>query len=215
MKSREELLNTIIKVLEDMGGDGQLQDIYDEIATMENNGLIDLSHLKKKNVAIRTEIYKYSSDSKNFNGDYEKDYFYTVDGKRSGKWGLRYFKPDDYRDIDITEDDTGFPEGKKKLSYHICRERNYKVIKLAKEKYKKQNGKLICEICGFDFEEEYGDIGKDFIEGHHTIPVSELNEGDKTKVEDIVLVCSNCHKMLHRKRPWLKPNELEKLLKNK
>lgn len=61
----------------------------------------------------------------------------------------------------------------------------------------------------------YGDIGKDFIEGHHIIPVSDLKEGDKTKVEDIVLVCFNCHKMLHRKRPCLKTNELQKLIKNK
>ena len=118
-------------------------------------------------------------------------------------------------DVDITEDDEGFPEGKKKLRTHICRERNYKVIKEAKSRYKDKHGKLICEICEFDFEEVYGDIGVDFIEGHHIIPVSELEEGDTTRVEDIILVCSNCHKMLHRKRPWLKPEELKDLLKNK
>ena len=34
----------------------------------------------------------------------------------------------------------------------------------------------------------------------------------KTKIEDIALVCSNCHKMLHRKRPWLKMSEIKSLL---
>jgi len=35
----------------------------------------------------------------------------------------------------------------------------------------------------------------------------------KTKPEDIVMVCSNCHKMLHRRRPWLKIDELKNLIK--
>lgn len=82
---------------------------------------------------------------------------------------------------------------------------NTKFIKIyiygeAKSRYKDKHWKLICEIYIFDFEDRYGELGKDFIDGHHTIPVSDLNKWDKTKVEYIVLVCSNCHKMLHRKR---------------
>lgn len=30
-----------------------------------------------------------------------------------------------------------------------------------------------------------------------------MAENEPTKVEDIVLVCANCHRMLHRKRPRL------------
>ncbi len=58
-----------------------------------------------------------------------------------------------------------------------------------------------CLVCGFDFEERYGEQGKGFIEVHHLKPVSEL--GGNTKVNpktDMVVVCSNCHKMIHRKR---------------
>ncbi len=29
-----------------------------------------------------------------------------------------------------------------------------------------------------------------------------------SKLEDLVLVCSNCHRMIHRKRPWLSATEL-------
>lgn len=46
-------------------------------------------------------------------------------------------------------------------------------------------------------------------------PISEMAENEETKVEDIVLVCSNCHRMLHRKRPWLTINELKELLVQK
>ncbi len=47
-------------------------------------------------------------------------------------------------------------------------------------------------------------IGSDFIEGHHTVPISELKGEVKTKVKDVALVCSNCHRMLHRRRPLAK-----------
>ncbi|MCD2500182.1 HNH endonuclease [Clostridium sp. NSJ-145] len=81
--------------------------------------------------------------------------------------------------------------------------------------FKEKNGKIYCEVCGFDYESVYGEIGKDYIEGHHIKPVSELEENEVTKVEDIVLVCANCHRMLHRKRPWLSKEKLKLLIESK
>jgi hypothetical protein len=114
--------------------------------------------------------------------------------------------------IGFTEDDEGFPEGKLKLKQHLSRERVPKVIKLAKERFLHIHGKLFCEVCGFDFKEHYGDLGEGYIEGHHTIPISEMAEDAETKVEDIALVCANCHRMLHRKRPWLSITTLKGVL---
>ncbi|WP_257145215.1 HNH endonuclease [Bacillus wiedmannii] len=100
-----------------------------------------------------------------------------------------------------------------KFSNHIYYERNNKVIKLAKEQFKQlHNGKFFCEVCGFDFYKAYGELGKNFIEGLHTLPVSELKEGSVTKVEDIVMVYAHCHRMLHRKRPCLSKLNLQLLL---
>jgi len=48
----------------------------------------------------------------------------------------------------------------------------------------------------------YGELGRGFIEAHHTIAVSELYRGAKTKAKDIALLCPNCHRMVHRRRPW-------------
>lgn len=154
-------------------------------------------------------IERFSSDSLAYSQD--RDIFYSEDGIRKGHWGLRNFEPEG-NNVDLTNDDEGFEEGKKQLRQHILRERNHMVITLAKNKFKEEHGKLYCKICGFDFENKYGEIGKDFIEGHHIIPVSEIPENYKTKVNDIVLVCSNCHSMLHKKRPWLKKEELKKLM---
>lgn len=108
-----------------------------------------------------------------------------------------------------------YNEGTKILKQHYRRERNTKVIKLAKEKFRLEKGRLYCEICGFDFEAVYGELGVDFIEGHHRIPVSEMQENQSTQIQDITMVCSNCHRMLHRKSPCLDIIEMKKIIKRK
>ncbi|MCE5247833.1 HNH endonuclease [bacterium] len=55
-----------------------------------------------------------------------------------------------------------------------------------------------CSICGFSFESVYGKLGRGFIECHHVVPLAQSAGSRKTSLEDLVLVCSNCHRMLHR-----------------
>jgi len=106
-----------------------------------------------------------------------------------------------------------FPEGELKEKLHLSRERNRELVRQAKLLGRDQDGRLKCACCYFDFFATYGEVGKDFIEAHHTKPVSTLLEnGEETKIEDLALVCSNCHSMLHRKRPWLEMDELSKLI---
>ena len=65
-----------------------------------------------------------------------------------------------------------------------------------------------CAVCGMDFEETYGDIGRGFIHVHHLIPISSIGEDYVIDpVSDLVPVCPNCHNMLHRKEPPLTPEE--------
>ena len=58
--------------------------------------------------------------------------------------------------------------------------------------------KCRCQVCKMCFEEVYGEIGKDFIEVHHLVPISERG-GDYivNPVRDLVPLCSNCHSMIH------------------
>ncbi len=134
-----------------------------------------------------------------------------ADHKNRKYWGLK-LDTDFAENMESTE---GFPEGKTVERIHKRRERNPKVISIAKETYRRKNGKLTCQACGFNFEKVYGQTGIDFIEGHHIIPVSEMEDGHITKPEEIALLCSNCHRMIHKKRPWLTMKNLKTLLKKK
>jgi len=82
----------------------------------------------------------------------------------------------------------------------------------AKQLAFKKHGVLACEICGFNFKERYGAIGDGYIECHHLVPISALQPAVKTKVKDLALLCSNCHRMVHRRRPWLSASDLASLL---
>jgi len=71
------------------------------------------------------------------------------------------------------------------------------------------NGRLACEVCEFDFSIAYGNRGSGFIECHHTKPLATLGTGTKTHIDDFALVCANCHRMIHRRKPWLSIAELK------
>jgi 5-methylcytosine-specific restriction protein A len=72
-----------------------------------------------------------------------------------------------------------------------------------------------CSVCQMDFEERYGEVGRDFIHVHHIIPVSKM---DKKycfdPVKDLVPVCPNCHAMLHRREPPYSISEMISILKS-
>lgn len=105
-------------------------------------------------------------------------------------------------------------EGEQKLSQHLKRERNLTIVRKAKERFRERNnGRLFCEICKFDFSERYGEIGEGFIEAHHKKPISKMKTGDLTKIEDFIMVCSNCHRMIHTGNDCMTPEELKLRLK--
>lgn len=66
-----------------------------------------------------------------------------------------------------------------------------------------------CFVCQFDFAENYGELGEDFIHVHHLKPLSEIGEAYALDpISDLRPVCPNCHAMLHRKVPALAIEEL-------
>lgn len=70
-----------------------------------------------------------------------------------------------------------------------------------------------CSVCGFSFEERYGEIGAGYIHVHHLKPLAQAGgEYELDPVEDLRPVCPNCHAMLHKKKPPYGIEELKEIL---
>jgi predicted HNH restriction endonuclease len=117
-------------------------------------------------------------------------------------------------DIELLESEyDGFSEGRLLIRAHKLRERNPQASIQKKKNVLKKTGTLACEVCCFDFHAIYGELGRNFAECHHRIPLCELVESNTTKLEDLAIVCANCHRMLHKARPWKTVEELKKIIK--
>lgn len=113
-----------------------------------------------------------------------------------------------------TKRDDPYEEGTSKLYSHLRRERNSKLIKDAKLNFKNKNGgRLFCEVCGFDFFDTYGKLGLDFIEAHHKTPLANSDCKHAVCFDDLAMVCSNCHRMLHKELDVLTIESLRKIIK--
>ncbi|MDV6298995.1 HNH endonuclease [Dietzia maris] len=109
------------------------------------------------------------------------------------------------------QEDEGAVEGRLLQRVHYTRERDPKLRQRKIDSFLRSHDRVHCELCEFDFEARYGERGRDFIEVHHVVP---LHESGPTfnKLADLILVCSNCHRMIHRGTPWLAPDEVRDLI---
>jgi hypothetical protein len=60
---------------------------------------------------------------------------------------------------------------------------------------------FICQVCEFSFTATYGNLGRGFAEAHHKKPLKVFRSKKvRRSAEDLLTVCANCHRMLHRLR---------------
>tara|TARA_R110001592_G_C13176197_1_gene750364 strand:+ start:3516 stop:4283 length:768 start_codon:yes stop_codon:yes gene_type:complete len=85
--------------------------------------------------------------------------------------------------------DAQYQEGGRRYVAHLMIERSKEAVIAVKSL-----NNWICEICGIDFEKQYG---VPYIEAHHKIPVSTYSENYLVQIEDFALLCPNCHKAVH------------------
>ncbi len=104
-------------------------------------------------------------------------------------------------------------EGQVLYKLHKVRERDVRIVQLKKDQVFSLSGKLACEACVFEFEQYYGDIGKGYIECHHRTPLSSIKVISTTTLNDLALVCSNCHRMLHRSIDSLSVENLKMMIR--
>ena len=111
--------------------------------------------------------------------------------------------------------DDAFEEGGIKFQLHRRKERNRRAVERKKESVLARRGALVCEACDFDFVVVYGSLGVGFAECHRRTPLASLEEGHRTRLKDLAIVCANCHRMLHKGRPMQSVGQLRLLVESR
>jgi len=102
-----------------------------------------------------------------------------------------------------------FREGKSKDVTQTRYERNPEARKRCLSHYG-----YSCQICEFNFEENFGELGKGFIHVHHINQISEIGaEYEIDPIKDLIPVCPNCHAMIHTKSPAFKIDAIKEIRK--
>ncbi|WP_194791871.1 HNH endonuclease [Pseudomonas sp. UFMG81] len=91
----------------------------------------------------------------------------------------------------------GIVEGSKKLRNHLRTERKGRAYHKLKLQRLSEQGALRCEACETDFHALLGDKATRVIECHHQLPLAHEAHSGITKIEDLVLLCANCHRIAH------------------
>lgn len=119
---------------------------------------------------------------------------------------IRHGAFDELPDVDLNH---SAKEGSPRLVAHLRRERNPAIVRAKKREILKTKGCLSCEICGFDFSKLYGSYGEEFCEVHHLKQLSKADGIVKTELKDLAVICSNCHRIIHRQNPMYSIKEIK------
>lgn len=131
------------------------------------------------------------------------------------KAGIAEIKNPDGTIQEFDDSDDEAEEGNLLIVLHKRRERDSSFARKKKNHTLQSFGHLACEVCGFDFRSVFGDHGHGFAECHHDRPISKMAPGEKTKMSDLRIVCANCHRMLHRGKPWPTITELRLMIQQR
>lgn len=91
------------------------------------------------------------------------------------------------KNIDL---DTTIIEGKKVVTIKEIKKRNSLARRLKLDDFREKYGKVYCEVCGID-DELVLDVN------HDETKVADMEECHVTKLEDLRVVCANCHRKIH------------------
>ncbi len=102
--------------------------------------------------------------------------------------------------VPLDSEEREWTEGGRRLVKHYRRERSFRLSQAKKEQFKQDHdGRLHCERCKMDPIEVYGcSSGEACIEVHHKNPLASQPTERVTHLEDLMCVCANCHRIIHR-----------------
>jgi hypothetical protein len=93
-------------------------------------------------------------------------------------------------------------EGGRKLVLHLRVERDPNIAKEAVRRHVRDIGS-VCKVCALDFSRRYQmGAGEHCLEAHHKLPLSHRLVSSRTNLEDFVVICPSCHRVIHKVRAF-------------
>lgn len=121
--------------------------------------------------------------------------------QRGGAWAYR--PKTAVRPPIATDTEVSAIEGDPRLFIHIVRERDPDIARAKRDAMRGLDGQLACEACGFVAIGVYPGLSGDVCEVHHRRPLAEAAEAGATRLEDLAVLCPNCHRAIHRTDPLM------------
>lgn len=161
----------------------------ESLETIDTNG-VQQWFPQQSGISIRQEVVE----------DLESNWFNFI---KENKYIKNSFVSNDV----VTEITESFLEGKSKDITQTRYERNPEARKRCLKHYG-----YFCRVCEFNFEQNFGEVGKGFIHVHHINQISEIGkEYEVDPIKDLIPVCPNCHAMIHSKRPAYTIDEIKEI----
>ncbi|CAC9494417.1 hypothetical protein [uncultured Gammaproteobacteria bacterium] len=165
--------------------------IYSKI-TGEPSGRFKITTNGKEYLDENMDIVEYLLNN-TFSSEDLKEAFETINNNRQTD-----------KKVQIFDESTTITEGTQAIVKTKVYERSNKLREKAIQFYTVDD-RIKCQACCFDFEDFYGEYGKNFIEIHHQKPVFQFDGDDLERtieeaLKNVIPICSNCHRMIHRKR---------------
>ena len=93
-------------------------------------------------------------------------------------------------------------EGGRKLVVHLRVEREPGVAREAVRRHIRDAGP-VCRLCVLDFSRRYQmGSGEHCLEAHHKLPLSMRTVASRTNLEDFLVICPSCHRVIHKVRAF-------------
>ncbi len=215
-----QLINYLIDVLKPTGHDMDIlpgrKDTHfsQKVRNLKSHNTLTKNNLTQYHKVDKTGVWEITPQGLQYLNQNEPDGLITLLGDQG-------FTPEDtQKTVKYSLSETIIEEGALDNRTTTQRNRSNKLRDIAIQEFKKShNNQVFCVICGFNFFDTYGELGKDFTESHHIEPMYLMDiEGEKTTLEEalkkVALVCSNCHRMIHREKgKMLSVEKIKALLK--
>lgn len=117
------------------------------------------------------------------------------------------------RENETADEEVARQEGGKRWISHQIHERCRSLVEKKKEQAFRKFGELRCEACKFRFSEMYGQRGDGIIEVHHNKkPLHKYDGFETTNINDLALICANCHRIAHATKDWMTVEQVTRLI---